>query len=146
MEDNKMKARNWLVSFLTLALATGILAAATFAQVGTATVTGTVTDQQGNSVVGATVKLIGNQGTSRTAVTNSNGVYQFPSTQTGTYKIEVEMTGFKRASVSNFQALTDIATEMNVKLEIGQVTETVNVDAAGLESIVNTQDASLGNN
>src|SRR5690606_37078853 len=65
---------------------------------------------------------------------------------TGAYRIEVEAPGFKKALVSQFQALTDITTDISVTLEIGQVTETVNVQASSLESIVNTQDASLGNN
>ena len=141
-----MKASKWVVRLLTLALLTALGAAAAIAQVGTASITGTVTDQQGNAVAGATVKLLNNSGSSRTGTTNDNGVYLFPSVQTGVYRIDVEMAGFKKASVSNFQALTDISTEINVKLEVGQVSETVNVDAAGLESIVNTQDASLGNN
>ncbi|MFZ1701711.1 MAG: TonB-dependent receptor [Pyrinomonadaceae bacterium] len=141
-----MKASNWVVRLLMLVLATGLFAVAAIGQVGTATVKGTVTDPQGNAVVGATVRLVGEQGNVRTITTNDNGVYIFPSVQTGTYRVEAEMAGFKKASISNFQALVDISTEVNLKLEIGQVTETVNVDAAGLESIVNTQDASLGNN
>lgn len=40
----------------------------------------------------------------------------------------------------------DSTANLNIKLEIGEVTETVNVDAAGLESLVNTTDASTGNN
>lgn len=61
------------------------------------------------------------------------------------YKIEVEMTGFKKATVANFKAAVDSSSTINVVLEIGQVTETVMVDAGGLESIVNVADASLGN-
>ncbi len=146
MEENNMKASNWVGRILTIALATALLSIAATAQVGTSTVKGTVTDQQGNVVAGATVKLISNQGSVRTATTNESGIYQFPSVQTGSYRLEVEMTGFKKASVTSFQALVDTAAEVNVKLEIGQVTEVVNVDAGGLESLVNTQDASLGNN
>lgn len=127
-------------------LASLVFAVCAWAQVGTSNVAGSVSDPQGNVVAGATVKLIGNQGTNRTVVTNDNGYYAFSSVQTGSYRIEVEMKGFKKASVSEFKALVDITTTINVKVEIGEVTETVNVDAAGLESIVNTSDASLGNN
>ncbi len=127
-------------------LASLVFALSTWAQVGTSNIAGVVSDPQGNVVAGATVKLIGNQGTNRTAITNDNGYYAFSSVQTGSYRIEVEMKGFKKASVSEFKALVDITTTINVKVEIGEVTETVNVDAAGLESIVNTSDASLGNN
>ncbi len=94
-----MKASKWVVRLLTLALLTALGAAAAIAQVGTASITGTVTDQQGNAVAGATVKLLNNSGSSRTGTTNDNGVYLFPSVQTGVYRIDVEMAGFKKASV-----------------------------------------------
>ncbi len=141
-----MKKRNLIVSFMTSALMIVLATASAWAQVGTSTVTGSVTDPQGNAVSGATVKLISGQGTARTAISNDSGSYTFASVQPGAYRLEVEMSGFKKASVSNFQALVDNTVTINVALEIGQVTEVVNVDAAGLESIVNTGDASLGNN
>lgn len=131
---------------MQLALVTAFAAAFVSAQVGTSAVTGTVTDPQGNVVAGATVKLISVQGAVRTVVTNDSGVFSFPSAQTGTYRIEVEQAGFKKAVVGNVRALVDISTEINVRLELGEVSEVVNVDAASLESVVNTQDASLGNN
>jgi hypothetical protein len=117
-----------------------------FAQTGTSVITGTIKDGQGNVIPGATVTLTGGQGTNRTATTSSGGVYTFPSVAPGSYKIEVEAQGFKKALVSEFQALTDLSTQIDVALEVGQVTETVNVQATSLESVVNTQDASLGNN
>lgn len=141
-----MKNKNLMVSFLTSALMIVLFSASLLAQVGTSTVTGSITDPQGNAVTGATVKLISAQGTTRTIVSNDSGNYTFASVQPGTYRIEVEMNGFKKASISNFQALVDNSQTVNVTLEIGQVSEVVNVDAAGLESIVNTGDASLGNN
>jgi len=141
-----MKKKNLIVSFLTSALMIVLLIGTAWSQAGTSTVTGTVTDPQGNAVTGATVKLVGSQGTGRTVISNDSGTYSFPSVQPGSYKIEVEKTGFKKATVSNFQALVDSASTVNVVLDIGQVTETVNVDAAGLESLINTQDAKLGAN
>lgn len=117
-----------------------------WAQAGTSSITGTVTDGQGNAVPNATVVLVSEQNSRRTAVTNNDGVYTFTAVQTGTYQIEVEGQGFKKSSVSNIQALVDKTTEIAVVLEVGAVTETVNVDASGIESIVNTQDASIGNN
>ncbi len=141
-----MKTRKLMVSFLTSALMIVLITASAWAQAGTSTVTGAVSDPQGNAVSGATVRLTGSQGTARTVVSNDSGVYTFASVQPGTYRIEVEMSGFKKATISNFQALVDTSSTLNLTLEIGQVTEVVNVDAAGLESIVNTGDASLGNN
>lgn len=117
-----------------------------YSQTGTSSVTGTISDAQGKIVAGATVTLISQQNARRTAVTNESGVYSFASVQPGTYKIEAEAKGFKKASLSEFQALVDKATTLDIPLEVGQVTEVVNVDSGGLESIVNTQDAKLGNN
>ncbi|MEJ7624564.1 MAG: TonB-dependent receptor [Pyrinomonadaceae bacterium] len=141
-----MRKMNRIAVFLTAILMAAVFTATAWSQAGTSSVTGLIADPQGNVVAGATVTLLGTQGTMRTAISSDNGVYAFPSVQTGTYRIEVEKSGFKKASVANVQALVDKSSEINVSLEIGQVTETVNVDAAGLESIVNTQDASLGNN
>ena len=141
-----MRRKNFAVSFFVSIMLTALFAVNIWSQAGTASVTGSVTDPQSNAVVGATVRISGASGTGRTAITNSNGNYTFTSLQPGEYRIEVEMSGFKKSSVSAFQAGTDSVANINVRLEIGQVTEVVNVDAAGLDSIVNTQDASVGNN
>lgn len=131
-----------IFSLLLIAAAT----VAAFAQAGTATVTGTVSDDQGNVVPGAAVKLISAQNTTRSTVTTNSGVYTFSAIQPGTYQIEVEGTGFKKSVISNFQALVDKTTDISVKLEVGTVTQTVEVNASGVENLVNTTDAKLGNN
>lgn len=123
-----------------------LLTVSIWGQAGTSSITGTVTDAQGNSVPNATVTLVAGENNRRTTVTNDAGVYNFTAVQTGTYQIEVEGAGFKKSTVSNVQALVDKTTDIAVVLEVGAVTETVNVDATGIESIVNTQDASIGNN
>lgn len=115
-------------------------------QTGTTVVNGTVKDAQGNVIPGATVSLISSQGATRTVTTNDSGAYGFPSVQPGAYRLEVEAKGFKKALVASLKALVDLPTEINITLEVGNVSETVNVQATGLESIVNTTDASLGNN
>jgi hypothetical protein len=131
-------------SFAVIAM-TLLLFIGAYAQSGVTSVTGTVVDNQGNVVSGATVTLMGEQG-NRTATTNVSGAFTFSSIQPGKYRVEVEAKGFKKASLSEFQALVENAKTLNVTLEIGQVTETVNVDTTSIESIVNTNDASLGNN
>lgn len=142
MKKNFIFLRKLIFSTMLLLTAVG----SGLAQAGTSLVTGTVSDPQGNAVTGATVTLIGEQNNRRTGITNENGTYTFTSIQPGSYQIEVEGAGFKKTSISAFQALVDKVTEINISLEIGAVTETVNVDSTGIESIVNTQDASLGNN
>lgn len=117
------------------------------AQSGTSAVNGTVVDGQGQVVAGATVKLTSSgQGTSRTTTTDGSGAYSFTSVIPGAYSIDVEASGFKRSLVRDVQALVDKTTSIPINLEIGDVTANVEVSAGGIENIVNTQDASLGNN
>jgi hypothetical protein len=117
------------------------------AQSGTSAINGSVADAQGQVVAGASVKLISTgQNTQRTTTTDGNGAYSFASVTPGTYSIEVESSGFKKTTIKDVQALVDKSTTIAVSLEIGDVTANVEVSAGGIENIVNTQDASLGNN
>ena len=69
----------------------------TFAQGTTSRVTGTVLDQNGGAVVGATVTLTNEaSGVSFTTQTNENGNYGFDLVQAGNYSIAIEKQGFKR--------------------------------------------------
>ncbi len=124
-----------------------LIATSISAQSGTSSVNGTVVDAQGQVVAGATIKLTSTgQGNTRTTTTDGSGSFGFTSVPPGTYSIEVEASGFKRSLVRDVQALVDKTTSIPVALEIGDVTANVEVSAGGIENIVNTQDASLGNN
>lgn len=115
-------------------------------QTGTSSVNGIVSDSQNNVVPGATVTLISSQNARRSVVTNENGAYSFPGVPPGNYRVEVEGQGFKKSTVDSVQAAVDKPTQLDIKLEIGAITESVSVNASSIESIVNTTDASLGNN
>ncbi len=133
-------------SLMITLVISAFLVSSGYSQSGTSSITGAVADAKGSIVAGATVTLISQQNSRRTAVTNESGVYFFASVQPGTYKIEAQAKGFKKADLSDFQALVDKATTIDIKLEVGQVTEVVNVDSSGLENLINTQDAKLGAN
>ena len=131
-----------LGSFLIVAL--GCLTA--FSQAGTSTVRGTVTDPQGNVVAGATVNLVNpTNNTSRTTTTSDIGAYSFDFVAPGDYRVEVEAKGFKKAVVTNVHALVSQSTPADVKLEVGNVTESVTVSANAAEQLINRDDATLGN-
>jgi hypothetical protein len=125
----------------------GLVAPAVLAQTGTSSVRGTVNDPQGNRVVGAAVTL-NNRETSfnRTTTTSDNGQFAFELIPPGTYTIDVEAKGFKKAHTTDVRALVSKPTDVPVQLEVGAVSETVSVSSGASESIINTQDASLGNN
>jgi hypothetical protein len=115
------------------------------AQEDTTTVRGTVVDPQNNPVAGATVKLTNPaKNFTRTQTTNESGSYAFSLVQPGTYQLEVEAGGFKKAAISNVNAPVNTPVDINVPLEIGNVNETVTINS-GAESALNTTDASIGN-
>lgn len=141
------KLSEWMKGSCAVLAAFILIAASVSAQSGTSSVNGTIVDAQGQVVAGATVKLTSTgQGTTRTTTTDAGGAFGFTSVAPGMYSIEVEASGFKRSLVRDVQALVDKTTSIPVSLEIGDVTANVEVSAGGIENIVNTQDASLGNN
>ncbi|HTD21921.1 MAG TPA: carboxypeptidase-like regulatory domain-containing protein [Terriglobales bacterium] len=103
----------------------------TFAQTATSEVNGTVTDQSASVVSGATVKLI-NQGTKLQdqTSTNSTGYFVFVNVRPGTYVLKVEAKGYKTAAVAPFEVQVNTTISQPLKLAIGQITETVEVQAA----------------
>ena len=130
-----------LASFLVLIL----LSTTGYAQSGGSTVRGTVTDANNNVVRGATVTLTDpERNFTRTQTTSDDGVYVFTAVPPGTYRLEITAPGFKTASVSGVTALVDTPTVRDIPLEIGAVSETVDVTSAA-EAAINTSDASLGN-
>jgi Carboxypeptidase regulatory-like domain len=136
-----------LVLALGAILGIAFLCGAAFGQTATSSVRGTVKDPQGNVVVGATATLSNPKtGFSRTTTSNDSGQFSFESIPPGTYRVEIEAKNFKKASVTDVQALVSKPTDLTVQLEIGAVTETVSVQAGAGEALLNTQDGSIGNN
>src|SRR5882762_6593522 len=130
-----------LVTFLLL------LSVLSWSQTGTSTVRGTVTDPQGRVVPGAEVTLINlANSASRTNKTNGSGGYNFDLITPGEYRLEVVAKGFKKQTVDNVRALIGKASEATVQLEVGAAGEVVEVQAVAAGFLINTQDASLGNN
>ena len=135
-----------LISSTILFIAFLLFAGVAFGQAGTSTVTGTVSDPQGNVVAGASVTLI-NTGTntSRTTTSNDVGKYSFEFVQPGDYRVETEAKNFKKSVLNNVHALVAQSTSADVKLELGQLSETVTVSANAAEQLINRDDATLGN-
>ena len=124
-------------------LAVGFLAAAVSLLAQTSAVQGTVTDHQG-AVIPAALITARNQETSavRNAVASETGSYSLLQMPPGTYTIECQAPGFRVFSQQvRLQVNTPIA--LNIQMEVGAVTETVNVTAD--VQAVNTQNATIGN-
>jgi hypothetical protein len=117
------------------------------AQSGTSSVRGTVFDAEGKVIPGAVVTLTSIEtGSARTQNTRDNGTYAFDLIPPGTYRVEAEAQGFKKTVANEVRALVDKATDLNLELQVGSISEAVTVAAGAGEALVNTQDASIGNN
>ena len=137
----KTQSRVTCLAFAALlALSVPVLAAA---QAVSGTILGTVTDSSGAVVAGAKVTLI-NEGTglTRTVIADVNGEYTVPALPTGHYTITSEMTGFKTVALSNIALGVDQRVRMNIKHEIGAMSESVSVTAEA--PLLQTSSSELG--
>jgi hypothetical protein len=111
-----------------LAGAVLLLAAAAFGQ--RASITGRVTDSAGAVVPGARVVATGAAtGVNSTAVTNGEGYYSIPFLPPGGYTVQVELTGFQTAVRSGITIETEQVARIDVTLQVGAVSERVEVTA-----------------
>jgi len=136
-----MRFNSRMILLFVSLLASSIFA---FAQSGTTSLRGTVTDSSSAAVSGATVTLARPEsGFTRAATTNGTGNYEFLQLQPGTYELRVEMSGFRKAERKQVQLLVDTPANVDIRLDVGATTETVEV--TGEAPVINTTDASVGN-
>jgi hypothetical protein len=119
------------------------LASTALCQTPTAEITGRVSDASSGIVAGASV-LITNLDTNaqRSLVTNSSGVYGAPSLPPGSYSLRVSMTGFKTEVRSPIEVQVGQVARLDFALQVGAVTETVEV--AAQTPILDTDTSSIG--
>ena len=104
---------------------------ASLGQGTTSRVTGTVTDNTGAVVAGATVTLTNDaSGISLTTQTSDQGNYTFDLIQPGTYTVTVEKQGFKKFVSARNAALVNQPTTVNVSMQVGDVSAVVSVEGS----------------
>jgi hypothetical protein len=98
------------------------------AQTTTGSITGVVTDPAGASIPGSSLTLT-NLDTAqvRKQTTNDNGTYTFPALPPGRYRVLVEHTGFKRIVQEPIEVQVQQTVALNLTLEVGQVSQTLEV-------------------
>ena len=119
-----------------------MLAAVAAAQVTNGRLEIQVVDSSGSGVGGAKISLrdarrqiaLGAEGS-----TEADGSYLYASLRPSLYEITVEAAGFRKAVVGNVELLSGSTVKQVVKLEVGQVTESISVEASAVQ--VNTADA-----
>ncbi len=111
-----------------LILALTSLAPKILAQAVYGSIVGTVVDAGGGAVPGAKVTILNmRQGVSFTTTTNESGNYEQTHLIAGAYTVKVEKQGFQAYVQGSVQVSVDAVTQVNATLQVGAVTETVNV-------------------
>ena len=122
-------AKSLRSTLIRLAVAAGLMSQA-FAQ-SSGSISGTVKDSKGGMIPAATVTVVDRaEAVNQTTHTSEWGSFIFPQLPPGTYTIAVEMAGFKK--IEKIDVVRPVASKVNVGeivLEIGNVTETVTVQA-----------------
>ena len=125
-----------LLAFLVscLALSHGIHAQQTLGGI-----TGQVTDATGAAVAGATVTIVGEQtGIARTTTTNGEGVYTVVNLPIERYTITIANQGYETEKFPGILVQADRTASLNAILKVGQVSESVTVEASPLLNTVDT--------
>ena len=137
--------RSFLIANFAVLVCVLLVAAPLRSQTGTSTIRGEISDSQGKMVAGATVTLKNaSVGFSRSQTTGAAGGFSFELIPPGDYTLEVEAKGFKR-SVRQVSALIGSAIAADVQLEVGVLSETVQVEGTAAIVSINTEDATIGN-
>jgi hypothetical protein len=104
---------------------------------------GLVSDATGAVVPGATITITNvATGVESRTTSNETGNYIFPTIQVGNYDLKCETQGFRTELVSNLRVETNARVRQNFALQVGEVTETVEVSAAAVT--LNTENAVVG--
>lgn len=131
------------MKYIILGIAFLLTISTLFAQQGRGTIQGVVTDQTGAAAAGVAVRVT-NIGTNVTINTETNGEGYFLATNlnVGSYSVSAERTGFRKALRSGIVLQVDQRAQIDFRLELGQVAETVEVKAEA--ALVETGNSSVG--
>jgi hypothetical protein len=128
---------------LTVALAVLALSLPAFSQGNLGRIMGTVTDQSGGVVSGATVTVLDvDRGIPRTLTTDDAGEYNAPNLTPGNYTVRAEAKGFKRIERQSVDVGVGKEIRVDLTLQPGEQTQTVTVTES--VPLVETTNATLG--
>ncbi|MGH9384601.1 MAG: TonB-dependent receptor domain-containing protein, partial [Vicinamibacterales bacterium] len=138
--------RRLFAARVTLALALlGVtsLGSTAWAQAVTGTLLGSVTDSAGLAIPGATVTITEvNTNITLRVVSSDSGNFVFSSLKDGVYRVEAELTGFKKSIRDGIIVQVNTTIRVDLKLEVGTVAETITV--VGESPLLQTDRADTG--
>jgi hypothetical protein len=101
------------------------------ASAGAGVVTGTVSDNSGGTIPGATVRVTRGSVRVGEVVTDANGRYRITGVAPGTYQVGFTMPGFRAVDYSSVAVNGGMESVLNATMEVGAMSETIMVDALG---------------
>ncbi|HUF04604.1 MAG TPA: carboxypeptidase regulatory-like domain-containing protein [Aridibacter sp.] len=120
-----------------------VLTTPVFGQRTNGAITGTVTDQAGAALSGATVTVSRPAvGFRRVVQSTSEGNYNVPELPAGVYTVAITKDGFRETVVDQVVVNTSTTTQQNVALEVGEVSATVSITADIVQ--IETQTGAVG--
>src|SRR5882672_3125457 len=123
-----MKKRSLFACFAVLCLVAGFSVPKSSGQAVYGSILGSVTDSQGSAVVGAKITVTSvAKGSSGETTTNDSGNYTVSHLIPDVYNIRVEAAGFKSYDVKGVQVSADTSTNVDAKLDVGSVTQSIEV-------------------
>jgi len=140
-------SRLWPLPFRIATLLIGsllVLPSLLPAQTVSGTISGTVADPSGLAVPNATVTLTNsNTGVKVVQTTGANGEFTFTAVLPGRYSVTAEMTGFKKVEKTDLNlSAAERLSAGTFALEVGEITQSVSVDASGTPVQVASEDRS----
>ena len=129
IREDRLIGNRWTELCLGLALC-AVLSVPTAAQIGGGALAGTVVDQGGAGVPGATVTITAvGTNLSRTVMTGVDGEYLVTGLAPGPYRIRVDLSGFRPLAREGIRLATGETLRLDLLLELGALTEAVTVQA-----------------
>ena len=115
---------------LNLLIILAVTTTVTFSQTNVGRISGNVSDPSGAPVADCPVEATDAAGVRQSARTDSNGYYVFPSLPSGLYTVQAEQPGFRTSRQSGLTLDAASQRTVNFRLQIGEVTESVEVTAS----------------
>ncbi len=133
-----MRHRGYRVFSLAILMACLCILPASLFAAATGQIKGTITDSEGNPVVGASVQIVGTQ---RGAMTDMDGKYLISQVEPGVYTLRITHVHFASTEVTNVEVKSDITKEVSTALE-EKVTELDKIVVEAERDILNVYEVS----
>ncbi|HEU5404119.1 MAG TPA: TonB-dependent receptor [Terriglobales bacterium] len=139
-----MSKQRWLAVLAASAVFVLVASIPMFGQAVYGSIIGTATDPQGAAVPNATVTVTNvRKGTSDTTTTNESGNYSATHLIPDVYNVRIEAKGFKTVEQKNVSVSADSAAKVDLQVQLGQASETVEVTSEAPQLKTDRADVSI---